>query len=77
MSLRQKYIEYHTCNINTFADIVSLKEELRKLLNNQFSLTVTVTAYDQKGDRDFTSSYSPWNSFGENTIKTEATSSIN
>ncbi len=70
MSLRQKYIEYHTSNINTFADIVTLKEELRKLLNNQFSLTVTVTAYDQKVDRQLTASYSPWNSFAENIIKT-------
>lgn len=72
MALRQRYIEYHTSNINTIADVLTFKDELRKLLNSHFSLSVTVTAYDNNGDREFTSSYSPWNSFSGNLIKTES-----
>lgn len=78
MALRQRYIEYHTFNVSTFADVVTLKEELTKLLNKSFSLTVSVNAYDQSENREFTSSYSTWNkSFAENVTESDPSFSLN
>ena len=77
MALRQKYIEYHTFNISTFADVVALKEDLQKLLNNHFSLSVSVNAYDYNANRELTSSYSPWDTFVDNVTKSDSNASIN
>lgn len=57
MALRQKYIEYHTFNVNTFSDLSSLKEELYKLLTKNFSFSVVVTAYDNNEDRECSSTW--------------------
>lgn len=73
MALRQKYIEYHTFNVNTCSDLTILKEELQQLLNNQFTLSVTVNACNYSSERCCSNSYdySPWRSFPEELIKTE------
>lgn len=45
MALRQRYIEYFAYNINTYSDIITLKEELKKLLDNQFIVSLQISAH--------------------------------
>lgn len=75
MALRQKYVEYHTFNVNTLSDLITLKEELQKLVNNNFTLSVTVNAYNCIGDRGCSSvyNYTPWRCYPEDCTKSEET----
>ena len=45
MTLRQRYIEYYNYNINSYADLESLKEELKTLVDKKFSISVQLSAH--------------------------------
>lgn len=45
MGLKPRFIEYFNSNINTQSDLADFREEIKKLLDKQFSLCVQVTAH--------------------------------
>lgn len=45
MGLKPRYIEYFTYNINSYSELLTLKEELKKLLDNRSSISLQISAY--------------------------------
>lgn len=45
MGLKPRFIEYFNYNINTYSDLALFMEEIKKLLDQQLSLTAQLTAH--------------------------------
>ena len=45
MGLKPRFIEYFNYNINTYSDLASFTEDIKKLLDQQLSVTAQLTAH--------------------------------
>ncbi len=45
MGLKPRFIEYFNYNINTYSDLAVFSEEIKKLLDKQFSVCTQITAH--------------------------------
>lgn len=49
MGLKPRFIDYFNYNINTCADLAVFTEEVKKLLDKQFTISAQITAYGSNG----------------------------